>query len=300
MKSIYHQAATVIIGAIISMPSLAAVERIDVRPSDTDPAINQGEEPHIVLRDGKGPGAPLLIFLPGTGGLTSKTVNGEKAFIDVAISKGYRFIILSYKDTPAVSQVCTAQVLRHDSNCAEKMRQKRALGENATSLITDEPQDAIVHRITALIRYLAKADPQGNWNLYLDGEHPTWRKIILSGQSQGGGMAAFIGKQFPLGGVIDFSGGWDMRSAGRIADWYAKDGATPTEHLYGTFHVQEKFAKLIAESYAAMRMPQDHQFALDKPIRNAQANNPGHGEGATNPIYRDVWETMLDGINPRH
>ena len=106
----------------------------------------------------KGGQAPLLVFLPGTGGETTRTVVGEQAFIDTALTQGYRFIILSYIDTPAVSQVCTRPVLTSKPDCAEQLRRKRAFGENTTTLIQDQPKDAIVYRLAAPLRYLSKTD----------------------------------------------------------------------------------------------------------------------------------------------
>lgn len=109
-------------------------------------------------------------------------------------------------------------------------------------------------------------------------------------------MAAFIAKRFSVGGVIDFSGGWDIQSRNRIASWYAEPGVTPPGRLYGTYHVKEKFSGLIRDAYNAMRIPQDHQFALDRPLRNPGAKNPGHAEGASNPVYLDIWNEMLDKL----
>lgn len=270
--------------------------RKDILPADTDGGIVANSGPHIVFSSERGGRAPLLVFLPGTGGETTRTVVGEQAFIDTALAQGYRFIILSYIDTPAVSQVCTRPVLATNPDCAAQLRQKRAFGENTTALIQDKPKDAIVHRLTALLRYLAKTDPQGRWEQYLDQQAVDWSKVVLSGQSQGGGMAAYIAKRVAVRGVIDFSGGWDMRANNRIASWYSSPGVTPPDRLFGTYHVQENFASAIHLSYNAMRIPADHQFALNKPIRRPNADNPGHGEGASNPVYRELWQEMLEQL----
>jgi hypothetical protein len=42
---------------------------------------------------------------------------------------------------------------------------------------------------------------------------------VLAGQSQGGGMAAFIAQTQRVAGVIMFSGGWDRGPEGAIAPW---------------------------------------------------------------------------------
>jgi hypothetical protein len=278
--------------------SSASVVRQEVRVADVDARSSAVSGPHIVFQDRSNDKGPLLIFLTGTGGLTTQAARSEQAFIGTALARGYRFLILSYIDAVAISQICTPPVLAGNPDCAGKVRQRRSFGDAVTPLIDDTPQDAIVYRIATLLQHLAKTDAQGSWERYLDGDHPRWDRIVLAGQSQGGGMAAFIAKRIAVGGVIDFSGGWDMAGRGRIAAWYSAPGATAPERLYGTYHVQEKFAKSIAASYGAMHFPAGHQFALDKPLRNPGASNPGHGEGAANPVYKDVWEEMLDRLNP--
>lgn len=47
------------------------------------------------------------------------------------------------------------------------------------------------------------------------------------------------------------------------------------------------------ESFGESSVAGGHQFALNKPIRRPNANNPGHGEGASNPVYREQWQEML-------
>ncbi|WP_080403712.1 BPSS1187 family protein [Burkholderia ubonensis] len=294
----FHAAYVALIAATVVACSnaVAAVHRVDVRPSDTDSTIVVANEPHIALRNTDVSRGPLLIFIPGTGGETVKTARIEKDFFETALSLGYRVIVLSYVDTPAISQVCTLETVISDPKCAEHVRQKRIFGDNVTKLVNDGPQDAIVHRLAALLQHLTRSDPQGHWDEYLEANQLNWSKMVLSGQSQGGGMAAFIAKRYLAGGVIDFSGGWDIQSKNRIASWYALSGATPPDRLYGTYHVKEKFSGLIRDSYNAMRIPQDHQFALDKPLRNPDAKNPGHAEGASNPVYLDVWREILDKL----
>ncbi|AUG26019.1 hypothetical protein C1W90_24220 [Burkholderia pseudomallei] len=267
-----------------------------MQPSATDSTISAGTQPHIVYSERASAPGPLLVFIPGTGGKTPKTAETEQAFIGTALAHGYRVIILSYIDTPAIAQVCTKRVLANDPACAEQVRQKRAFGDDTTARIDDAPQDAIVHRLNALIRYLAAHNAGDHWEQYLAGERLNWRAIVLSGQSQGGGMAAYIAKRIAIRGVIDFSGGWDMRSDNDIASWYSAPSATPPERWYGTYHADERFASAIAASYRAMNIPVSHQFSLSEPVRHPEGKNPGHGEGASNPVYRGIWETMLTGL----
>lgn len=280
----------------IASATFMPVVRKEVNPIYTDPSISHTTDPHIVFSTGTDVDSPLLVFLAGTGGKSKQTAKNEQPFIDLALAEGYRFIVLSYKDTPAISQICNRLVLITNPNCAAQVRQQRTFGDDSTALIDDQPQDAIVHRLVTLLRYLATTDRRGYWDNYIDGNTVHWEKVVLSGQSQGGGMSAYIAKKVAVRGVIDFSGGWDMNPDNRIASWYFSPSATPPERLYGTYYVKEKFANLIASSYAAMHIPIDHQFALDAPLRNPNAKNPGHGEGATNPVYSAIWKEMLDQL----
>lgn len=38
----------------------------------------------------------------------------------------------------------------------------------------------------------ARGDAAGGWAQYLDGDEPRWARITLTGQSQVGGMAAYL------------------------------------------------------------------------------------------------------------
>lgn len=176
----------VVLAVSVAPCASATVDRQDVQPSATDSTISAGTQPHIVYSERASAPGPLLVFIPGTGGKTPKTAETEQAFIGTALAHGYRVIILSYIDTPAIAQVCTKRVLANDPACAEQVRQKRAFGDDTTARIDDAPQDAIVHRLNALIRYLAAHNAGDHWEQYLAGERLNWRAIVLSGQSQGG------------------------------------------------------------------------------------------------------------------
>jgi len=256
-----------------------------IRPSETDPSITASDLPHVVVIDGPQQTGPLLVWMTGTGGTPAQ---GEWPFFKTALANGYRVIALSYIDTPAVAMVCINQALLADRHCAEHFRARRAFGDKTTDLISDAPQDAIIHRLKALLVYLTQSNPRQHWDAYLSGGEPNWRKIVLSGQSQGGGMAAFIAQRFEVAGVIDFSGGWDHATTHRLADWYSRPSATPPERWYGTYNAKEDAATEIAASYVGLRIPVSHQFKLDRLSVAAP-----HGAGAVDPVYKDIWIKML-------
>ena len=54
------------------------------------------------------------------------------------------------------------------------------------------PAESIVARLVAALRALDRQAPREGWGAYLDGDQPRWDRILVSGLSQGAGMAAFI------------------------------------------------------------------------------------------------------------
>src|SRR5438045_4122074 len=116
-----------------------------VTPAATDSAIHRFTEPNYVVFERRTSAtAPLLVFLPGTGGRPQ----GTSDFANVAARQGYRVIGLEYTDTPAVAEICPRSP---DPGCSERVRQKRIFGNDVTSMIDDRPEESIVHRLTSLL-----------------------------------------------------------------------------------------------------------------------------------------------------
>lgn len=260
---------------------------LKITPSHTDPTIKAADTPHLVLYDPTIKQGKLLLFMPGTNGIASR---GPAKLFATAIQQGYRVINLSYINFPAGVTTCFGQTLADDPDCIEKFRIKRIYGENVTPLFPDEPQDAIMNRFTKLLIYLAKTDKQGNWEMYLENGAPKWEEIALAGQSQGGGMAAYIAKRTHVAKVISFSGGWDQSSKNQIAKWYARPSVTPAKNWYGIYHTEEPKANLILASYQAMGIPKSQIYPLALPVKQGRK---AHGEGIANTAYSQQWIEIL-------
>lgn len=273
-------------GLIFFAASHAATRQLSIAPSLTNELIRTTDPHHLILYDPAGRQGKLLVWLPGTGGKPDK---GPQQIYQTALEQGYRVIGLSYVDEPAVAQVCVGQRNKDEPGCAEKFRQKRAFGDNVTALIDDQPQDAIVSRLSKLLQHLVTTDNEGQWGKYLTGTRLRWESIVLAGQSQGGGMAAFIAKRERVARVIIFSGGWDMDAQGQIAGWYRMPSATPPELWYATYHVEEKQAKTMEEIYRALGLPPENVKPLDLPVHG----NTAHGDGIHNPAYKAWWVKAL-------
>lgn len=271
-------------------PVAAAERQLLVAPVSTDAELRSDEPPHLVryepTRRAPSP-APLLVWLPGTGG---KPVTAPADFFDTALQQGYRVLALSYLNTPAVGQVCVGRVLRAHLHCAQDMRQQRVWGDAPTSLIEDRAVDAIVPRLSRLLQYLARQDAQAQWQQYLDeAQQPRWEYVVLAGQSQGGGMAAFIAQTRRVAGVLLFSGGWDRGADGDIARWYGREPLTPPQRWHATFHVDERQAPTMAQIYRRLGIPRAQIHALSLPPLRGNA----HTDAIANPAYRALWSEML-------
>lgn len=260
---------------------------LNIEPSKTDSRITEANTPHLVAYNPSTKQGKLLLFLPGTGGIASK---GPNDFFQIAIQQGYSVINLSYINTPAIAQICKGSTLSENSNCAEEFRIRRIYGTNNFSLVTDESYDAIVNRLTKLLVYLSEHDKKGKWNRYLEDGKPKWEEIALAGQSQGGGMAAFIAKRELVARVIDFSGGWDYSAINKIAEWYSKSSVTPPDRWYGTYHVEEPTAAIIITTYQAMNIPENHIYAFDLEFPDGAK---AHSNGIRNVLYTDKWIALL-------
>jgi dienelactone hydrolase len=276
--------------ALLALQAQAEQRAVAVPPQATDTRLGADEPPHQVVYD-PAVAEPLWVWLPGTNGRADAA---HKALFQAVRDSGFRLLSLSYLDGEAVSQVCVGPRLRAHPNCAATFRQQRVWGDAASAPIADQPQDAIVPRLTRLLKYLAAQDPAGQWASYLDGDEPRWSRIVLAGQSQGGGMAAYLAKTRAVAGVMMFSGGWDRESPGELARWYRRPSATPAARWQVTYNVREPQSGLLAEVYATLAIPPAQVHALDLPV---VARQP-HGDGIVNPAYAPLWQQMLAAVRP--
>jgi hypothetical protein len=260
---------------------------LEIKPSETDARITEADTPHLIAYDPTIKNNKLFLFMPGTNGIA---LRGPKNLFLTAINQGYKVINLSYINTPAVARICKGENLEEDSKCTDEFRTMRIFGTNNFPLITDKPYDAIENRLVKLLKYLSENDKEGNWSTYLDGEHPKWEEIAVAGQSQGGGMAAFIAKQYVVARVIDFSGGWDYSAKNQIAFWYSYKSATPLDRWYGTYHAQEPMASTIEETYIAMKIPESHIYAFNLSFPEGKK---AHSNGVRNTNYMKEWIELL-------
>lgn len=272
----------------------AQAQTLKIAPHETDSAIDQKSPAHWVMNPFLlKADAPLVVWLSGTEGTPE---NGPTLFYRTVLEQQFKLIALSYNSTPAVSQVCVNRKLRELPDCAARFRQQRVWGDAPNEFIRDQAHDAIASRLKKLLQHLVKTQAQSHWETYLRGDEIRWERITLAGQSQGGGMAAYLAQTRPVAGVIVFSGGWDKRNQDEIADWYARPSATAHARWFATYHVEENNAATMAKIYQVLGVPTANVFALNLPLSTQNA----HGEGIRNPAYKDLWVRILQSIKSRY
>jgi hypothetical protein len=225
-----------------------------ILPRDTDPAIDDPAggshlasaaactDPH---RDF------LVLFLAAT---NNDAAQG-RPLLDVATRNCLHAIGLSYPNKEAVFTDCT-----NDPNpdCYEQWRLQKLDGIQRSTHLTTTPPNGIENRLLKLLRSLATTYPSEGWDRYLDGSTVRWSSVIATGQAQGGGMAAILGKVHPLARVAMFSAIPDAIGgfSGSSPAWVAKPGATPADRYYGFAHMKDQFWPGEQQNWAALTLTQ--------------------------------------------
>lgn len=160
-----------------------------VRPRDTDPAIDTANSPHVALiGDCTRQNRRLYLFLPGTGGIPSPNM----PLLHLAALNCLHVISLSYPDETAVINDCGREPGEPD--CYAAWRLEKIDGVDRSAKIRVTPQNSIENRLLKLLLYLAAQNPTDGWDSFVEDRATKWTNIIVSGQSQGGGQAALLGK----------------------------------------------------------------------------------------------------------
>lgn len=274
----------------------SAIKVYQVRPSQADPAVRQYDDPsYVMAAPEREADAPLAVFLTGTGGKPSNT----GLLLSVMAQLGYRAIGLEYDDTPAVSQVCPQDP---DPDCSSRFREMRVTGEGGFRQVSNPKAEAIIPRLVAALRRLDQEHPNEGWGQYLDGDQPRWSRMVVSGLSQGAGMAAWIAKRHEVARVVLFSSPWDVTGPRHEpAPWLSEPSRTPPDRWFAEYHAKEKTADLIAHAYAALQIPADHVRVFDKGLAPGQSGtgpNPYHSSTVFNPAYAPDWMEMFGRPTP--
>ena len=258
-----------------------------VLPSTADPRVRDFDYPNVIL-NGTLRDAPLVVFMPGTGGGKN---GGPGLLLQTVAAQGYRVIFLTYNNEPAAVQTCPSR----PPQCYGNFREERVFGD-ANGPVSNPTAEAIVPRLSALLRYLDRQHPDAGWGGYLTPRGtPEWPRIVVSGLSQGAGMAAYIAKRFPVRRVVLFSSPWDdVGPQKRPAPWLFSPSATPPNRWWAERHARENTTRLIAQAYDVLQIPQQHILLFNGGLpAGASGENPYHGSTVALPAYRDQWRVLF-------
>lgn len=210
-------------------PSESLIQR-SIKAFETDNNINwegEDQEHQVYINPDCIPNDKLLVHLVGTFDNPKNT----NYFPSLAANQGYKVINLKYLNwVPAVGACADSD----DANCFQKYRQEIIFGTDVSSTVTVDSDNSIINRLSKLLIHLDNLYPSENWNHFLLGSNEiNWSNIVVSGHSQGGGHAAFLGKQFEVKRVLMFAAPNDYSNFfSTPASWLNNESATPDSCYY--------------------------------------------------------------------
>ncbi len=114
------------------------------------------------------------------------------------------------------------------------VRLEAATGRDVSPQVEIPFADGMAERSHQFVRWLAKEQPDGNWEQFLaaDGSGLDWTKVIVAGASHGSTTAARFAKEVEVARVVMLCGPRDQEQ-----DWQSLPSATPPERFFGFSHV---------------------------------------------------------------
>ncbi|MDP1588383.1 MAG: hypothetical protein Q8M07_11600 [Prosthecobacter sp.] len=305
-----------------------ALDGLPIRPSTTDSAIKDFDDPHwvyvsrdsVLKKEMTLPAArhELLLWIPGTRPPDAEeprpgrvTRGGSDAFCKLAASLGYHVIALSYPDT------ISAAVCRNEAEPGAFEEFRMALiASGASKHITVSRTDSIENRLIKLLQLLAKNRAREEWSQFLKEDGGIrWERVAVAGQSQGGGHAALIGVHHRVSRVLCFGAPKDHSLALRSpAAWYQKESATPKDRFFAFNHEQDRQGCTPAQQIENLQALKLDSFGPPVKVEDSKppyggsriliTNHPGtkvdsrtaHGtmiSGRNKALNEPVWRHML-------
>jgi hypothetical protein len=263
---------------------VATLVRHIVAPQATDPDINVALADHYVWLDPSVRGNPkLFVFMPGTNNVPASWQRLEQE----AAGLGYHVIGLMYQNDVEVvgkcggSEVPTGHSL--DPNCSGDMRLEIIDGIDHSSNVNVTPANSIDNRLAKLLIYLDREFPDEGWSRFLQDGEPKWSQIAVSGQSQGAGQAALIGKIRHVDRVVMFSGPPDARVP-EVTDPWISIGETPAAKYFALFHDRDHLVVGIRANLTALDMER-----FGAPVQ-AELTEPPYG--GAHILFTDLMPTL--------
>jgi hypothetical protein len=293
-------------GPVITLPRMQI--RHDLRPRDTDPAIDKWPDNHIAIVDGRvASQGKLFLFLPGGNGTPSDIVD----MLTEAAGHGFHTLGLSFATDELVGDDCPSDP---DPGCAGKHRTEVIEGEDVSSHLEVSKANSIENRVSKALAHLHQRWPTEGWGQYLDGTSARWPLIIAGGRSLGGAVSARIAQLRPLHRAEIHSAPGDRLPNDEPAPWLRETSKTPPDRIFAFVHTGDPEYREFVRNLMALGLP-GMATSVDSAqppygnahilITSAATGNPhgsttaGSGSPRTGNAYRftPVWRYMM-GVAP--
>ncbi|MBE7176165.1 MAG: hypothetical protein INR69_07170 [Mucilaginibacter polytrichastri] len=267
-----------------------------ISPDKTGAGIAVVHGPHLVIYDqAKVNEDKLFLMIVGT---NADAAGGRELCTHFA-QEGFRTISLDYKNT-VITTTCTNST---DSTCFDRFREEIAFGTDVSADVDVDSTNSIVHRFEALLEYLVKNDPKGEWERFIQNGAIRWEKIAIGGHSQGAGHVGYLAEKFGVKRALIFSGPQDyLVNFKKPAGWLFRPGKTPVGNYYALLHTKDAFVfdRQLAACEALMHKKGDtvrvepqkkissaaHIFVTDVSTENAHMST-------VEPQFTNVWDKMM-------
>lgn len=228
---------------MVSSPSRGEPPIRYVPPAATDAAVDQpGTGDHLVALAGGYATGYLVLFFPGTGGAPAD----YETLLSHAASLGHHVLGLSYLNDASVNGVyCRGQL---GTTCHEDVRTEILTGEDRSDLVEVDEANSAYGRLRRALQYLDASHPEERWGSFLNAGEIAWHRVIVAGQSQGGGHAALTAKRHRVARAVLFS-------ATEPAPWTGEPGATPPAAYVAVAHELEPNYTGIVNSWDLLAIP---------------------------------------------
>jgi hypothetical protein len=246
---------------------------LQVKPTSASNCISKNNEPHQAYVDSAVPSKELLaVFLPGTGGTPAQF----PAFLQHGSTRGYNVIGLSYSNDQSVTVMCNSA--KRNADCAGEVRDEILTGRDASNLISISNADSIEGRLTALLRYLHHHRPRDGWGQFISEQGAVaWDKIVVSGNSQGAGHAAYMAKTRRVHRVGVYAGPSDwVNETNSPVNWYHLPSLTPASVYFGFVHSPDRLANSSGNPMQVTDVWKDF-FGMEGVVTKVGATTAQHG-----------------------
>lgn len=121
-----------------------------------------------------------------------------------------------------------------DDQFLGKIRLEAATGQDFSPVVAIPKPDGVMERAFQLVRHLARENPAGKWEYFLNDDRTglRWDRVIMAGASHGSTTAARFAKYQKVDRVVMFCGPRDQTET-----WQALPSATPANRYFGFSHV---------------------------------------------------------------